>query len=308
MKIALDWTPNVMHAGLFVAKAKGWLDVDFISPAVDDYSVSPSEKVLSGMVDFGIGSPETVINHHLTESSPQLLIVSPLLQQNTSAFVALKEKNIRQISDWAGKTYAELGIPLEPQLLERMVRNAGPGAHLHVTTPLKLDTWRLLLAGETDLTWIFLPVEGAEAEYKGIELELFRPEDYGIPYPHCPLIFTSRNLAEADVDAVVNFRRVAERGYQYAVDYPEEAVQCLRRYSELSWIEDMRMLLHQQRSVNPCYLNEHGLWGQVNEWQLNNYLRWLHAEGIIAGEMDVHQLYYRSAVEETAPLESEPGE
>jgi hypothetical protein len=37
MKIALDWTPNVMHTGLFVAKSKGWLDLDFVSPAVDEY-------------------------------------------------------------------------------------------------------------------------------------------------------------------------------------------------------------------------------------------------------------------------------
>jgi hypothetical protein len=37
-----------MHSGLYIAKAKGWLDIDFISPSVDDYSVMPSEKVVSG--------------------------------------------------------------------------------------------------------------------------------------------------------------------------------------------------------------------------------------------------------------------
>jgi hypothetical protein len=55
MKIALDWTPNPMHTGLFGAKHKGWLDLECVSPSADGYAVMPTEKLLRGDVDFCIG-------------------------------------------------------------------------------------------------------------------------------------------------------------------------------------------------------------------------------------------------------------
>jgi hypothetical protein len=34
-----------------------------------------------------------------------------------------------------------------------------------VFAPAKLDTWKMLLAGETDLTWIFCRLKAPEAAY-----------------------------------------------------------------------------------------------------------------------------------------------
>lgn len=298
MKIALDWTPNVMHAGLFLAKAKGWLEADFISPVLDDYMIMPSEKVLTGMADFCIGPPETVISHHLTYKNPQLLIVAPILQSNTSAIVARKDRNIQSISDWDGKSYAALDIPFEKELLHFILQKSGNGGILHTTNPLKLDTWKLLQNGEADLTWIFMPVEGAEAQYKELDLQVFKLEEFGIPYPPCPLIQTSRNLAEADPGAIEHLLEAAQRGYQYAIDYPEEAVTYLRQQSELNWIEDVRLLLHCQKAIAPFYLNIHGQWGKMNFAPLTAYVRWLHSENIISREIDSHSLFYTSVIPE----------
>jgi NitT/TauT family transport system substrate-binding protein len=237
MKLALDWTPNVMHTGLFVAKAKGWLDIELISPSVDEYTVMPSDKLASNLVDFSIGPPESLIAHYLENEHPQLLALAPILQQNTSALVALQDRKIDTPHKWAGKTYAALGIPFEQQLIMEITRQASQEVHVHVTSPMKLNTWTMLQNGETDLTWIFLPVEGAEAAYKEIALSVFKLEDFGIPYPPCPLIKTSRNLAEADPRAIESFLKETRRGYEYAVDYPEEAVTLLRKNSENNWIE-----------------------------------------------------------------------
>ncbi|MBD0257895.1 MAG: hypothetical protein ICV83_19445, partial [Cytophagales bacterium] len=57
MKIALDWTPNAMHTGLFVAVHKGWLNLTLFSPSADGYAVMPAERLLRGEVDFCIGPP-----------------------------------------------------------------------------------------------------------------------------------------------------------------------------------------------------------------------------------------------------------
>lgn len=294
MKIALDWTPNVMHTGLFVAKSKGWLDLDFVSPAVDEYTVMPSDKVASNLVDFSIGPPESLISHYLDSEHPQLLALAPILYQNTSALAALQENNIDTLQKWAGKTYAALGIPFEQQMIMEITRQFSGEIHVHVTSPMKLNTWAMLQHGETDLAWISLPVEGAEAAYKEIPLTIFRLEDFGIPYPPCPIIKTSRNLAEADPQAIVSFLREARRGYQYAVDYPEEAVSILRKNSENNWIEDPRLLLHCQKEINKYFLNSHTPWGVMPEQSLHKYVDWLYDKNIISSKPDANRMIYHS--------------
>ncbi|MDO1444738.1 ABC transporter substrate-binding protein [Rhodocytophaga aerolata] len=297
MKIALDWTPNVMHTGLFVAKSKGWLDLQFISPAVDEYTVMPSDKVISNLVDFSIGPPESLISHHLESEHPQLLAIAPILSRNTSAIAALREKKIDTVAKWAGKTYASLGIPFEQQMILEIARQYSDDMHVHVTSPMKLNTWTMLLNGETDLTWIFLPVEGAEAAYKGVELNLFKLEDAGIPYPACPLIKTSRNLAEADPQAIESFLKEAKRGYEYAVDYPEEAVNILRRNSENNFTEDPRLLLHCQKEINSHFLDSHKQWGKLSEQAIQNYSNWLYDKNIINRPLSAeHMCYQRAAL------------
>ncbi len=293
MKLALDWTPNVMHTGLYVAKAKGWLDIEFISPSVDEYSVLPADKVASGLVDFSIGPPESLISHHLENEQPQLLGLTSILAENTSAIAALQEKKIDSLAKWAGRTYAALGIAYEQQMIEEITRSAN--LPVHVTSPMKLNTWKMLQNGETDLAWIFLPVEGAEAAYKEIPLKVFRLEEFGVPYAPCPIIKTSRNLAEADPQAIAHFMKAAGRGYQYAVDYPEEGVSLLRKGSENNWIEDPRLLLHCQKEINKYYLNAGGFWGSVDEELLQNYINWLYEKNIIAGKPALSKMLYQAS-------------
>jgi ABC-type nitrate/sulfonate/bicarbonate transport system substrate-binding protein len=161
---------------------------------------------------------------------------------------------------------------------------------------MKLNTWTMLQNGETDLTWIFLPVEGAEAAYKEIALSVFKLEDFGIPYPPCPLIKTSRNLAEADPRAIESFLKETRRGYEYAVDYPEEAVTLLRKNSENNWIEDPRLLLHCQKEVNRYFLNSQKQWGTWPEQSLQPYIDWLYAKNIISSKLEAARMLYRPAV------------
>ena len=55
IRIALDWTPNTNHTGLYVAQQRGWfreagLDVQFLPYG----SASPDTLVSSGAAEFGI--------------------------------------------------------------------------------------------------------------------------------------------------------------------------------------------------------------------------------------------------------------
>jgi len=289
MKIALDWTPNPMHTGLFVARHKGWLDLECISPSADGYAVMPTEKLLRGDVDLSIGPPEGLIAHYCTVAAPQLLAVAPILRENTSAFVAGPAAGIRTAADWSGKRYAALELPFEKGLLTAVTEGSGENGP-EVFAPAKLDTWKMLLAGETDLTWIFLPVEGAEAAYEGVPLVVFRPEDSGIPYPPCPVICTSREVAGAEPGAMAHFLAGAARGYRFAANYPEEAAQILGRYVEEP--VPSRKLAYIQRAVNPYYYLTGGPLAYPPE-ALAAYGDWLWQRGLLERQFDVTAMIWK---------------
>lgn len=68
IRVALDWTPNVNHAGLFVALERGYfaergLDVSFDSPHVDGYTTTPAQKLASGAVNVAICPSESIISY-----------------------------------------------------------------------------------------------------------------------------------------------------------------------------------------------------------------------------------------------------
>ena len=75
LTVALDWTPNTNHTGLYVAKAKGWFEEAGLAVSLklpsefeDSYSGDPSAdaakgfpapcgKVAAGVADFAMNSP-----------------------------------------------------------------------------------------------------------------------------------------------------------------------------------------------------------------------------------------------------------
>ncbi len=278
MKLALDWTPNPMHTGLFVARHKGWLEIELLSPSTDNYAVMPTDKVLRGEADFCIGPPEGLIHHHLTVPDPQLLAVVPILKENTSAFAAREDSGIRTVHDWAGKRYAALDLPFEKGVLTAITERAGENPP-EIFMPAKLDTWKMLLTGKTDLTWIFTPIEGAEAAFDGQRLTLFRPEAYGIPYPPCPVIQTSQELAESDSQAIQSLLSEAVRGYRFAVDYPQEAVRILSHYLEEE--PHLRKLNYIQKAINPYYYLTEDRAVQYPAGALATYINWLWEKGLL---------------------------
>src|SRR5437588_5701840 len=63
MSLALDWTPNTNHTGIYVALAKGWYRDQGIDLKLLPYSDSttPDALVSTGKADVGISSTESIV-------------------------------------------------------------------------------------------------------------------------------------------------------------------------------------------------------------------------------------------------------
>ena len=61
--MALDWTPNTNHTGIYVAQQKGWYREQGIDLQILPYSDAdtPEKLVATGQADFGISFEESVV-------------------------------------------------------------------------------------------------------------------------------------------------------------------------------------------------------------------------------------------------------
>lgn len=116
--VALDWTPNTNHTGLYVARSKGYyrdagLEVQLQSPHQDDYKATPSSRLAKGEALFALVPSETLISHHTwpepRDSKPRIVAVGAVLQDDTSAIVCLKSSGLERPAQLDGIVYASYG-------------------------------------------------------------------------------------------------------------------------------------------------------------------------------------------------------
>lgn len=228
LTIALDWTPNINHIGLYVAKARGWyheagIDVILLNPAEDNYALTPAKKMMLGQADIAMGPSESVISLNTKPQPVAARAFYAILQQDLSSIAVLHASGIQQPAQLDGKIYASYKARYEDKIVQQMVINDGGSGALNIIYPDKLGIWNTLLTGQAHATWIFDHWEGVEASLQGILLHRFRMQDFGIPYGYSPVLFTTRAMLDAQQPTLRTFTAATRRGYLHAQQHPAEA-------------------------------------------------------------------------------------
>ena len=286
LTLALDWTPNTIHTGFFVALEKGFysdvqLEVRLRSPQIDNYESTPARLLASKEVDFAIAPSESVISYQTLPDKPNLTAIAAILQEDTSAIVTLKSSGIDQIKNLDGKTYASYDARFEDTIISEMIKkDGGEGEHIKIT-PEKLGIWDTLLEGKADATWVFLPWEGIEARRKGVELNTFQLQDYDIPYGYSPVLISHPDLLEKKSKAITNFLAATAKGFKWAAENPDEAAQLLLPHVE---DKDLEFLKESQRYIGKYYLTSDKTWGAMKAERWESFIHWLAAHDLITEE------------------------
>ncbi|KAG7672991.1 hypothetical protein Ndes2526B_g08482 [Nannochloris sp. 'desiccata'] len=295
VKIALDWKPNGNHVGFYVAKAKGMysaagLDVSLISPHSDNYTATPASRVESGEALLAITPSETVISFNTRPPStpkPAIKAVATLLQRDDSAIVTLKSSGIDRPSKLDGKRYASYGARYEGRIVQQMIKaDGGTGEYQELGLPM-LGLWETVLKGEAESTWVFMGWEGVEAKLKGVELNVFKLGDYGIPYGYSPVVVAHPDSISEKKDQLSKVLTATAEGYRFAVANPEEAAEIMAKavaeeHPDLSEPLDLEVLKGSIQVVAGLCLNEATKkWGHMDSDRWNKFLDWLSTNGLL---------------------------
>ncbi|MEK6481451.1 ABC transporter substrate-binding protein [Catalinimonas sp. 4WD22] len=304
LKIALDWTPNVIHAGMYLAQlenifAEHGLEVELIPTDVDNYTKKPIERLIEGEVDIALGPSEHLINYRLLkEERFPVKAIATVMQEETSAFVTLKSSGIDRPAKLDGKTYAGYKTVLEENLITTMIRNDGGKGEVKLITPPRLSVFDGFLQGEADTCWVFMSWEGVIAQQKGYELNAFHLKDFQVPYGYSPILMTLENTIAEKKTALQQFLQASGQGYIQAANEPEKAAAFLVQGIAHSNFEDINFIMNAMQSIAPTFLNQNGRWGVMSSERWNDYTQWLikhkmlkKADGNLLEEADTESFF-----------------
>lgn len=283
IRLALDWSPNVLHSGIFLAEYNGWyqdegLHVDWFTTEIDGYKKKPVQRLSDGEVDLAVGPSEHLFFFR-KDGGNNPVAVGSILQKDRSAFCVKAADGISNPGDLADYTYIGYNTPLEEAVLTAMMRNAGLDRAPAMRTPGRLEVWDEFLNDEKGIAWIFRHWEGALAESEGIELACFTPSDHGVPYGYSSVFMAPEQLDAGEAVRLRKFLKVTERGYRDAAAMrPDSLADLLRKAVEHPNFEDVETVTLAAKSIRDAFIGEDDVWGVTKKAQWETYLGWIGAE------------------------------
>lgn len=277
IKLALDWTPNINHIGFFVAKEKGFykendLKVEFLTPDLDDYLITPAKKVEMNISDFGLCPTESLISFR-TKKNPFILKgLMTIFQEDVSAIATVESNNILRPKHLDGRSYASYKARYEDKIVKKMIINDGGKGNLKIFYPKRLGVWNTLIENKYDSTWIFINWEGVEASKKNIDLELYKMSDFGIPYSYSPILFSSSDYINNNSNTVKKFIESSRKGYTYCYENMDEAVSILNKFVPIT---DKGIDLIECLKISIDHFGSRENFGKIDLKKIDIFLKWL---------------------------------
>jgi ABC-type nitrate/sulfonate/bicarbonate transport system substrate-binding protein len=224
--IALDWTPNTNHIGLFVAQAKGFYAEAGLAVEILPYSdTSAGALVANHVADFGIVGSIGLFTQRT--AGADLVATYALVQTETGRIVFNADRqDIARPSDLDGKIYGGFGSDWENALIGTIIRHDGGTGNFETVT-LGTSAYEALANGAVDFTLEVYTWEGVKAERDGPAQRAFRYADFGVPDQHTNFIGTSSAYLADHAETAKAFITASQRGYEYAVAHPDEAADIL---------------------------------------------------------------------------------
>ncbi len=235
VRLQLKWQHQFQFAGYYAAQAQGYyqaagLEVEIIPCQPGEDGV---QKVLQGKAEFGVGSTELLL---LREQGAPVVALAVIFQHSPLALMTLKQSGLQSIHDLVGRR-----IMIEPGSSElyAYLREEGISSDKFTLLPHGFHV-KDLLAGNVDAMSTYVTDEPFELSKAGQEYVLYSPRVAGIDF-YGDNLFTTESQLKLKPEMVKAFREASLKGWEYAMQHPEELVQLIySRYSQRHSIEHLR--------------------------------------------------------------------
>ncbi|HEY3019406.1 MAG TPA: ABC transporter substrate-binding protein, partial [Solirubrobacteraceae bacterium] len=280
------FTPNGVHAGIYLAMERGYDEAEGVTLQVDPPSSSTDsvKLLLSGRTDLAI-----LDIHDLAlarEKGRDIVGVMALVQAPLAAILA--QPSVRRPRDLEGRRVGVTGLPSDDAVLRSTVKGAGgrPGRVHEVD--IGFNAVKALLARRVAAATAFWNVEGVELRKRMPGAREFRVDEFGAP-PYPELVLTAtRATVDTNPALVAATVRALVRGYRFTLTDPDSSAEDV--IAENAGLD--RVALATQLGVlDAAFVGASGRFGTFDLAALRQWARWEARFGIVRRPPDVGRMF-----------------
>jgi len=246
--LALDFTPNAVHAPIYAAVRRGFdrahgIDLRIRQPGQgpDALKLVASGRVALGVLDIG----DLAIARR---RGVDVVAVGELINRPLAALIAQPE--IARPRDLEGKTIGVSGLPSDPAFVKAIMAHDGGDAGRVRELTIGFAAVSMLLTRRVAAVPAFWNAEGVALRRRGRDVREFRVDDYGAPpYPEVVLM-TSRSTLRRHRDRVLAALRAIAAGVDEVRAHPTAAV---RQIAAAAQTNDLALIRAQLDAVAPLF-------------------------------------------------------
>lgn len=277
----LDWTPNTNHTGIYVALDQGYfeeagLEVEIVQPPED----GASSLVASGKAEFGIDFQDSLAPALSGEQPLPITAVAAIIQHNTSGILSRAGEGMTRPKGLEEKNYATWDAPIENAIIKKVVEDDGGAYEKIQRIPSTVtDEVTALSSKQIDAVWVYYAWGGIAAEVNGLDTDYFAFSDLNPVFDYyTPVIVANNRFLEEESETAKAFLKATKKGYEYAMEHPEEAADILCKAApEL----DPNLVKASQNYLTDKYKAEVKQWGFIDSTRWDRFYQWLYEEGLI---------------------------
>ena len=280
--LCLDWTPNTNHTGFYVADKLGYYEEAGLKVTIVQPPEGGAEMMTaSGQAHFGISAQDSLAANFASAEPMAITAVATLLQHNTSGIISL---DCESPKDLEGKRYSTWDSPTEKAMIKYvMEKDGGDFSKVELIPNVITDEAQALKHGDTDAVWIYYAWSGINAEISGLDFEYFdfREIDEVFDF-YTPVIIANNAFLESDADTAKAFLSATRKGYEYAIENPDETAHMLIMADETgSLVGSEELVVASQNWISEQYIADGEKWGVIDPERWDNFYKWLSDEKLV---------------------------
>jgi PAS domain S-box-containing protein len=218
LTLQLKWWHQFQFAGYYAADYKGFFKEEglLVNIKPGGPEIAPVQEVLEGRADIGVTGCE-IINEFV--KGKQVQVIGVIFQRNPYVIISLQGSGIYTPHDLVGKKIMASGDQGLMQVRSLFLKEGiDPGL---IKTLEHSWNNQDLIDGKIDAITGYYSVEPNQIRKQGKEPVMIKPDDYGVDF-YGDLLFAKSETIEQRRDEVVAFKRAMAKGWEYALNNPEE--------------------------------------------------------------------------------------
>ena len=219
--LQLKWKHQFQFAGYYAAIKKGYYLEEGLDVILKEGTPGGNEveDVVRGRANFAVGMSDILLSRFLGEP---VVLLANIFQHSPVTLITTKISGDSSPQDLFEKSIQMVSSVKSAELQAMFLNEGVTLADLNISTP----RWNLedLTSGRVDAISAYISSQPYLLKKQGIAYTLISPITYGIDFYGDNLFTSEREVAEHP-DRVAAFLRASLKGWQYAMENPEEIVE-----------------------------------------------------------------------------------